>query len=336
VRALAYERAADAHAAQQAVATETGTMFLAGGTNLVDLMKLGVHRPDRLIDITGLGLDAIEHRPDGSVLIGATVRNSALAADPGIRARFPALSQALLAGASGQLRNMATTAGNLLQRTRCVYFQDPSKPCNKREGGRDPSRCSAIQGVHRDLALLGTSDHCIASHPSDMAVALAMLDARVHVRRADGAGHMLGSLDELYREPGDDPSRDTILQTGDLITAVELPAPSEGARMAYRKVRDRWSYAFALVSVAALVVAGEDGRLREARIALGGVGSRPWRARRAEALLAGARPDPGADAVRAAVLAEFDHARPLPGNAFKAELAADTAAAVVAGLLWPS
>jgi xanthine dehydrogenase YagS FAD-binding subunit len=331
VRALAYERATDARTAQRAVAGEPDTMFLAGGTNLVDLMKLGVARPDRLIDITGLELGAIEHRGDGSVRIGATVRNSALAADPGIRARFPALSQALLSGASGQLRNLATTAGNLLQRTRCVYFQDTTKPCNKREPG---SGCPAIEGVHRDLALLGTSAECIASHPSDMAVALAALDARIHLARADGAEDTLSSLDALYREPGDDPRRDTTLEPGDLITGVELPAPPVGARMAYRKVRDRWSYAFALVSVAALVVADEDGRLREVRIALGGVGSRPWRAHRAEALLVGARRDPGASSVRAAVLAEFDGARALPGNAFKAELAADTAAVVVGELLW--
>jgi xanthine dehydrogenase YagS FAD-binding subunit len=331
MRTLAYERASDPGAAQRAVATEPDTMFLAGGTNLVDLMKLGVHRPDRLIDITGLGLDAIEHRADGSALIGATVRNSVLAADPGIRARFPVLSQALLAGASGQLRNLATTAGNLLQRTRCVYFQDTSKPCNKRQPG---SGCSALEGAHRDLALLGTSDQCVASHPSDMAVALAALDARVHVQRADGTRDVLESLDALYREPGDDPSRDTTLAPGDLITGVELPTPPAGARMAYRKVRDRWSYAFALVSVAALLVADEDGRLRAARIALGGVGSRPWRARRAEALLEGTRPDPGADTIRAAIGAEFDHGRPLPDNAFKAGLAADTAAALVADLMW--
>ncbi|HET9124817.1 MAG TPA: xanthine dehydrogenase family protein subunit M [Solirubrobacteraceae bacterium] len=331
MRALAYERAEDARAAQQAVASEPGTMFLAGGTNLVDLMKLGVHLPDRLIDITGLGLDTIAHREDGSARIGATVRNSALAADPGIRARFPALSQSLLAGASGQLRNMATTAGNLLQRTRCVYFQDTSKPCNKREPG---SGCSAIEGAHRDLALLGTSPACIASHPSDMAVALAALEARVEIVRAGGDDETLGSLDELYREPGEDPRRDTTLAPGDLITAVELPAPPGGARMAYRKVRDRWSYAFALVSVAALVVSDADGTLREVRIALGGVGTRPWRARRAEAMLIGVRPDPAASTVRGAVLAEFDAARRLPGNAFKAELAADTAAAVVSDLLW--
>jgi xanthine dehydrogenase YagS FAD-binding subunit len=331
VRALAYERAEDARAAQRAVAGEPGTMFLAGGTNLVDLMKLGVQRPDRLIDITGLGLDTIAHREDGSVRIGATVRNSALAADPGIRERFPALSQSLLAGASGQLRNMATTAGNLLQRTRCVYFQDTSKPCNKREPG---SGCSAIEGAHRDLALLGTSPACIASHPSDMAVALAALEARVEIVRAGGGGETLGSLDELYREPGEDPRRDTTLAPGDLITAVELPAPPAGARMAYRKVRDRWSYAFALASVAALVVPDADGTLREVRIALGGVGTRPWRARRAEAMLVGVRPDPAASAVRGAVLAEFDVARRLPGNAFKAELAADTAAAVISDLLW--
>ncbi len=328
MRAFAYERASDARAAQAAVAAEPDTAFLAGGTNLVDLMKLGVERPDRLIDVTALGLDTLEHRDDGSALVGATVRNAALAADPGIRERFPVLSEALLAGASGQLRNAATTAGNLLQRTRCVYFQDTSKPCNKRTPG---SGCSALEGAHRDLALLGTSDRCVASHPSDMAVALAALDARVRVTRADGGDETLEHLDALYREPGEDPSRDTTLRAGDLITAVELPAPPVGARMAYRKVRDRWSYAFALVSVAALLVVDEDGRWRELRLALGGVASRPWRARRAERALLDS-PAPAPEQVVSAVLTEFDGARSLPGNAFKAQLVADTAAAVIADL----
>ena len=329
MRTFAYERAADPRAAQAAVATAPDTMFLAGGTNLVDLMKLGVARPARLIDITRLhGLGEIDHAPDGSVQIGATVRNATLAADPGIRERFPVLSEALLAGASGQLRNLATTAGNLLQRTRCVYFQDTSKPCNKRAPG---SGCSAIDGAHRDLALLGVSDHCVASHPSDMATALAALDARVEVTRADGTTQTLDSLDALYRDPGTDPSRDTTLDPGDLITAVTLPAAPLGARMTYRKVRDRWSYAFALVSVAAVVVADEDGRVRELRLALGGVASRPWRARRAEAALLDTIPSP--QDIRDAVLAEFAAARALPGNAFKAPLVADTAAAAVSGLL---
>jgi xanthine dehydrogenase YagS FAD-binding subunit len=328
MKALAYDRASDARAAQAAVAGDRDAMFLAGGTNLVDLMKLGVARPAGLVDITRLGLGAIERRGDGSVVLGATSRNSTVAADLDIRERFPMLTQAILAGASGQLRNMATTAGNLLQRTRCVYFQDTTKPCNKREPG---SGCSALKGAHRDLALLGTSEHCVASHPSDMAVALAALDASVQVTRADGSAHTLASLDALYREPGDDPRRDTVLEAGDLITAVTLPAPPGGARMAYRKVRDRRSYAFALVSVAALVVADEDGRVRDLRLALGSVASRPWRARGAEPRLVGTIPT--TDDVRAAVLAEFEHARPLPDNAFKIELAADAAAAVITELL---
>jgi xanthine dehydrogenase YagS FAD-binding subunit len=327
VRALAYERATDSRTAQREVADRPDTMFLAGGTNLVDLMKLGVLTPDHLIDITRLGLDQIDHLDDGAVAIGATVRNSTLAADRGIRERFPLLSQALLAGASGQLRNMATTAGNLLQRTRCVYFQDTTKPCNKRTQG---AGCSAIEGAHRDLALLGTSAHCVASHPSDMAVAMAVLDARVHITRANGTTETLG-LDDLYREPGDTPERETVLEPGDLITGVQLPAPPAGALMAYRKVRDRWSYAFALVSVAAVVVADEDGRVLELRLGLGAVASRPWRARTAEPRLTGTIPT-AAD-VRAAVRAEFDDARALPDNAFKIDLVADTAAEVLGRLI---
>jgi xanthine dehydrogenase YagS FAD-binding subunit len=329
MKALAYERAQDARSAQAAVSADDEAMFLAGGTNLVDLMKLGVTRPARLIDIRRLGLDAIEHRSDGSLLIGATVTNSTLAADPGVRERFPLLSEAILAGASGQLRNMATTAGNLLQRTRCVYFTDTTKPCNKREPG---SGCPAIAGAHRDLALLGTSDQCVATHPSDMAVALAALDAMVIVQRAGGAQERL-ALDAFYLEPGETPQRETVLQAGDLITGVEVPAPPLGAQMAYRKVRDRWSYAFALVSVAALVVTDEDGAIRDLRLGLGGVATRPWRARVAERMLLTDPPRAaGSEAVRVAVSAEFAHARPLPDNAFKAQLAADTAAAAVAAL----
>jgi xanthine dehydrogenase YagS FAD-binding subunit len=328
MKALAYERAADARAAQELLAAHPDAVFLAGGTNLVDLMKLGVVRPDLLIDISRLPYDAITHRPDGSALIGATARNADLAGDVGIRERFPVVSQALLAGASGQLRSAATTAGNLLQRTRCGYFQDTSKPCNKREPG---SGCPAIDGAHRELGLLGTSDHCVATHPSDLAVGLVALDAVVHVLRATGAEAAI-PLSDLYLAPGDTPERETVLEPGDLITAVELPPPPAAgrARMRYRKVRDRWSYAFALVSVAAVVSLDDDGRLADPRIALGGVAPRPWRARRAEALLDGARPTRAT--VRAALLEELADARPLPDNAFKTELVADTAAAVVAQL----
>ena len=326
MRALAYERVTDAAAARQLVAGEPDAMFLAGGTNLVDLMKLGVARPGLLVDITGLPLDAIDHRPDGTISIGATVRNARLAADPGIRRCAPMLSQALLAGASGQLRSAATTAGNLLQRTRCVYFQDVSKPCNKRE---PESGCAAIEGAHRDLALLGVSDACVASHPSDMAVAMVALDARVDITRAGGEATTIG-LEDLYVAPDDAPQRETVLGPGDLITGVELPPPPVGARMTYRKVRDRWSYAFALVSVAALVVTDEDDRIRDLRLGFGGVASRPWRARIAESRLLGTIPT-GSE-IRDAVRAEFEPARPLPGNAFKIELLADTVAAVLCDL----
>jgi xanthine dehydrogenase YagS FAD-binding subunit len=323
MRALAFERASEPRSAQALRTAHPDSQFIAGGTNLVDLMKLGVARPDLLIDINRLPYGAIEHRPDGSTLIGATVRNADLAGDRGIRERFPVVAQALLAGASGQLRSAATTGGNLLQRTRCVYFQDTTKPCNKRVPG---SGCSAIDGAHRDLGLLATSEHCVATHPSDLAVALVALDAIVHVLRASGTEEAI-ALTEFHRFPGDTPHRETVLEPGDLITSVELPAPPDGALMRYRKVRDRWSYAFALVSVASVFTLDADGRIVDPRIGLGGVASRPWRARRAEALLAGARPT--ADAVRAAVRAEFADARPLPDNAFKIELAADTAAAVV-------
>ena len=329
MRPFAYERAGDAGAAAALVAERPDAAFLAGGTNLVDLMKLGVTDPGMLVDVTRLGYDAIEHRDDGSVLIGATVPNSELAGDPGIRSRFPLLSQAILAGASGQLRSAATTAGNLLQRTRCVYFQDVSKPCNKREPG---SGCPAIGGSHRDLAVLGTSDHCVATYPGDMAVALVALDAVVHVRGLDGGVRTL-ALEDLYVLPGDAPHRETVLERGELITGVELPASPTGAAMRYRKVRDRWSYAFALVSVAAVVRVAGDGTIAEVRLALGGVAPRPWRARTAEAGLIGRRRTP--ENVESAMRAELAGARPLKDNAFKLDLAMDLVGAVLRDLTDP-
>lgn len=311
-----YERASDASSAIALLAREPNGVFLAGGTNLVDHMKLGVRQPDLLIDITHLPYDRIEALPDGGLRIGAMVRNSDLAADRTIRVRYPLLAQALLAGASGQLRNLATTGGNLLQRTRCVYFQDVSKPCNKRVPG---SGCSAREGYHRDLAILGASEACIATHPSDMAVALAALDATVRVVGARGERTI--PLVRFYRLPGDEPQRDTVLARDELITSVELPPLAFAACSLYRKVRDRASYAFALVSVAAaLDIAG--GVVRDVRIALGGVAHAPWRAARAEALLRGA---PATEEMfgRAAE-AELADAQPLPGNAFKVPLARNT------------
>lgn len=311
-----YERASDASSAIALLAQAPNGVFLAGGTNLVDHMKLGVRQPDLLIDITHLPYDRIEALPDGGLRIGAMVRNSDLAADRTIRVRYPLLAQALLAGASGQLRNLATTGGNLLQRTRCVYFQDVSKPCNKRVPG---SGCSAREGYHRDLAILGASEACIATHPSDMAVALAALDATVRVVGARGERTI--PLVRFYRLPGDEPQRDTVLARDDLITSVELPPLAFAACSLYRKVRDRASYAFALVSVAAaLDIVG--GVVRDVRIALGGVAHAPWRAARAEALLRGA---PATEEMfgRAAE-AELADAQPLPGNAFKVPLARNT------------
>ncbi|MCQ8187298.1 FAD binding domain-containing protein [Streptomyces rugosispiralis] len=327
MKPFGYERATDPQAAATLVADSTGAVYLAGGTNLVDLMKLGVTEPALLVDITGLPYDSVEHRPDGGVLIGALVPGSRLAGDPGIRERFPALAEALLSGASGQLRTVATTGGNLLQRTRCVYFQDVTKPCNKR---RPETGCSAVQGLHRDLAVLGTSDFCVAGHPSDMAVALAALDAVVHLRRVKGSARTV-PLNGFYLLPGDTPHRETVLQPGDLITGVELPPPPEGAAMSYRKVRDRWSYAFALVSVAAVVATEADGTLREIRLGLGGVGARPWRAREAERLLTGRQPTE--ERLREAARAEFASARPLPQNAFKIDLAVDVITAAVRDLV---
>jgi xanthine dehydrogenase YagS FAD-binding subunit len=316
-----YERAADAQAAIAALAAAPNGAFLGGGTNLVDHMKLGVAQPDLLIDVTHLPYDRIEPLPDGGVRIGALVRNSDLAADRTIRQRYPLLSQAVLDGASGQLRNLATTGGNLMQRTRCVYFQDISKPCNKRVPG---SGCSAREGYHRELAILGASEACIATHPSDMAVALAALDAVVRVQGPSGERTI--PLVEFHRLPGDEPQRDTLLEHGELITAIDLPSLSFSAHSRYRKVRDRASYAFALVSVAAALAVTDDGKgtrtVRDVRLALGGVAHKPWRAWKAEAALRGAPATE--ETFRRAAEAELADAQPLPGNAFKVPLARNT------------
>ncbi len=307
-----YRRADDAAGAVATVTADPRAVYLAGGTNLVDHLKLGVARPDLVVDVIGLPFDRVEPRADGGLRIGATVRNSDLAADPVVRERYPVLSQALLAGASGQLRNMATTGGNLLQRTRCPYFQDVTTACNKREPG---SGCSAIDGHHRYHAILGASPDCVAVHPSDMAVALVALDAGVRVLGGDGERTI--PVADLHRLPGDRPDRDTVLDHGDLITAVDLPAPLS-VRSAYRKVRERSSYAFALVSVAA-VVDLRDGRIQDSRIAFGGVAHKPWRAHAAEAVLRDAEPSEHLF-IRAAD-AELAGARPMPDNAFKVAMA---------------
>lgn len=311
MRPFAYERATDDAGAVAAL--DADARYLGGGTNLVDLMRLGVETPAKLVDVTRLGHDRIEPLDGGGLRIGAGVRNSDLAEDPQVRERYPMLSEALLAGASGQLRNLATVGGNLLQRTRCAYFQDVSKPCNKRRPG---SGCPAREGDHRNLAVLGHSEACVATHPSDMAVALAAIGAAVHVRGPGGERTV--PIPGLHRLPGDAPERDTVLEHGELIVAVDLPALELARRSTYRKVRDRASYAFAVVSIAAaLDVAG--GVIREARIAFGGLAHVPWRATEAEAALQGATP--GEDAFAAAAAAELAATQPLRDNAFKVPLA---------------
>ncbi|MFF3306536.1 FAD binding domain-containing protein [Streptomyces sp. NPDC002952] len=322
VRAESVEEAADAYAAHP------GARYLGGGTNLVDLMKLGVEEPATLVDVSRLPLDTVEELPDGSVRVGATVRNSDLAAHPAVRDRYPVLSQALLAGASGQLRNVATTGGNLLQRTRCPYFQDVDKPCNKRSPG---SGCGARDGVHRDHAVLGHSEQCIATHPSDMAVALAALDARVELYGRDGRRSV--PVAEFHRLPGDRPEQDTEIGPGELVTGVLLPASTSGLPSAYRKARDRASYAFALASVAAVLDVA-DGVVRHAGIAFGGLAHRPWRARRAEAALLGAAPTRAA--FEHAVDLELEAARPLRDNAYKVPLARGLAIDVLGRLAPPA
>jgi xanthine dehydrogenase YagS FAD-binding subunit len=290
----------------------------------VDHLKLGIAEPGRLVDVTALTSSEIEDR-DGGLWIGAAVRNSDLAADARVRERYPVLAESLLAGASGQLRNMATTGGNPLQRTRCVYFQDVTTPCNKRQPG---SGCSAIGGYTRYHAILGASDQCVATHPSDMAVAMAALDARTHVLGPDGERSL--PFADLHRLPGAEPDRDTVLGHGDLITAFELPALPMARRSRYRKVRDRASYAFALVSVAAALDVA-DGVVRDVRIAFGGVAHKPWRAYRAEDVLRGAPAED--DTYRRAARAELADAQALDGldggNGFKIPLLARTLVAVL-------
>src|SRR3954454_3719477 len=271
--AAAVAAAAQAKTAQQGA----DVRFLAGGTTLIDLMKLNVETPARVLDINRLPLDKIEPTEDGGLRIGATARNSDLANHPIVRRDYPVLSQAILQGASAQLRNMATTAGNLLQRTRCVYFRDTAMPCNKREPG---TGCPAITGHNRTLAVLGTSDHCIATNPSDMCVAMAALEATVHVQGPKGSRAV--AFGDFHVLPGDTPHRETVLEPGDLITHVTLPAPIKGSKQIYLKLRDRASYEFALAS-AAVVISAPDGKIGHARIAFGGVGSKPWRSREAEA-----------------------------------------------------
>jgi len=298
-----------------------GTRYLGGGTNLVDLMREGVERPTALVDVTGLS-SAIEEQPDGGLLIAAAARNTAVAEHPLVRTRYPMLARAIVAGASPQIRNMATVAGNLLQRTRCVYFyDDEGSHCNKRQPGQG---CDAIDGFNRQHAILGASAHCIAAHPSDMCVALAALDAIVHLSGIGGERRM--KLTELHRLPGDRPEIETTLKPGELITAIELPPLPIAARSTYRKVRDRSSYAFALVSVAAALEV-EGGIVRDVRLALGGVAHKPWRARKAEEMLRGGTAD--ATAFQAAAMAELADATPLQGNAFKVELARRTIVAVL-------
>jgi xanthine dehydrogenase YagS FAD-binding subunit len=321
MKSFTYERA-DTLARAATALVKPGTKVIAGGTNLLDLMKLQVESPSQLVDISRLPLDKIEETPQGGLRIGATVRNSDLAADPRVRQHYGVLSRALLSGASAQLRNKATTGGNLLQRTRCYYFYDVTKPCNKRSPG---SGCAALGGFNRAHAILGGSDQCIATNPSDMAVAMRTLDASVETVNAKGESRAI-PIAELHRLPGNTPQIETTLKAGEIITAVTLPPPPPGVQI-YRKVRDRTSYAFALVSVAAVVeVAG--GRIRSARLAFGGVAPKPWRVPQAEEKLAGA--SASADTVNAVATAVLDGARGYGSNDFKIPLTRRTLSAVLA------
>ncbi|MFI2200315.1 FAD binding domain-containing protein [Streptomyces sp. NPDC020192] len=324
MREFGYQRASDVAGAVALLGADPDTRFLGGGTNLVDLMKSGVERPARLIDIRELPLDEVESTPEGGLRIGATVTNGDLAAHPEVRRRYPALTQAVLAGASGQLRNMATVGGNLLQRTRCGYFTDVTKSCNKRAPG---SGCPAIEGEHHNHAILGASGHCVAVHPSDMAVALTAFDAVVHFETADGPGE--SALADFYLPVGDTPHRETALPPGALITHVTLPPAPVAANSRYRKVRERASYAFALGSLAAALDV-RDGVVRDARLAFGAVASRPWRATAAERVLAGA--PAGEETYAAAADAELAAAQPLAHNGYKVELIRGLVVAVLTEL----
>jgi xanthine dehydrogenase YagS FAD-binding subunit len=323
-----YLRATDATSAVNLLAANSSqgaaARFLAGGTNLVDLMREGVENTHALVDITRAPLSEVQELSDGGLRIGALVRNSHLAAHPLVRERYSLLSQAILNGASAQLRNMATTGGNIMQRTRCYYFYDTASRCNKRAAG---SGCDAIEGFNRIHAILGTSPQCIATHPSDMCVALAALDATVNVMGP--AGERSLPFSEVHRLPGNAPQTDTNLQPGELITSIDLPASTAGLTSVYRKVRDRASYAFALVSVAAALKV-DDGIIQEVRIALGGVAHKPWRATIAEQLLRGAAPTSESFAIAAE--AELAPAIPRRGNAFKIELAKRMIAAALSEL----
>jgi xanthine dehydrogenase YagS FAD-binding subunit len=323
MKPFTYQRPTRPEAAVEAVAANPRAAYLAGGTTLVDLLRLDVMSPDAVVDVNGLPLGRIETLPGGSVRIGAMVRNSELANHDAIKRRYPALSEALLSGASPQIRNMATVGGNLMQRTRCYYFRDVASPCNKRSPG---SGCAAVGGFNRIHAVLGTSERCIAAHPGDMPVALAAFDAMVRTRRADGRQRTI-PLQDFHVAYGEDPARESVLEHGELIEAVELPAVPWFARSVYLKVRDRASYEFALASAAvALDVAG--GTIRAARVALGGVATKPWRSAAAERALTGAKP--GAAAWKAAAAAALEGARPQRHNAFKIELAQRTVARALA------
>jgi xanthine dehydrogenase YagS FAD-binding subunit len=302
--------AASANTAQQGAEIR----FIAGGTTLIDLMKLNVEQPHTLIDLNRLPLGDVEALPGGGLKIGALVRNSDLAHHSSVLSDYPVLSQALLSGASAQLRNKATTAGNLLQRTRCMYFRDTTMPCNKREPG---SGCGAINGVNRMMAILGTSEHCIATNPSDMNVALTALEATIHIQNGQRTRSI--PINEFYVLPGDSPQRETVLEPGDLITHVTLPAPVAGSKSLYLKLRDRASYEFALAS-AAVIIKVENNRVSYARVALGGVGTKPWRSQEAEQALAGA-PLLSGSSFRNAAEAALQGARPQTQNGFKIELA---------------
>lgn len=310
MRAFTFEKPTSVEAAVKMVAGNPQARFIAGGTNLLDLMKLEIETPTHLVDVNGLDLDRIETTDQGGLRIGALVRNTDLAADDRVRREYPLLSRALLAGASGQLRNKATTAGNLLQRTRCPYFYDPNQPCNKRNPG---SGCSALGGFSRQHAVVGTSEHCIATHPSDMAIAMRALDAVVETVKSDGTRRSI-PIAGFHLLPGDTPDVETALEQGEFITAVVLPAPI-GGRQIYHKVRDRASYAFALVSVGAVI--GDDGMQR---YAIGGVAHKPWRVEEAEAL-------EGPKALSTALMAD---ARPTDQNRYKLDLVERMLASILA------
>ena len=324
MKPFAYSKAADAQTAIRQVAQLANAKYLGGGTNLVDLMRENIEQPDALVDVSGLPHDRIDELSNGGLSLGASTRNTAVANHQAVRSRYPLLSQAIVFGASGQIRNMATVGGNLMQRTRCYYFYDESAKCNKREPG---SGCDAIQGFNRIHAILGTSPSCIATHPSDMCVALAALDATVHVEGAHGTRAI--PFGEFHRLPGDTPHIETDLKPGELITSVEIPPLHFATNSLYRKVRDRASYAFALVSVAA-AVASDNGIITDVRLALGGVAHKPWRATKAERVLTGAPAT--ADSFQQAAEAELANAQGFAHNNFKIELAKRTIVSVLSEL----